>query len=565
MSSYSDDLFEQIVVLLGQVEALLPGLGGGEGTPATPFNSVQFNNAGTFGGNADLTFVGGALSLGATLASPVAGLYVGPGTYVDGGNEPSVQIDPLNTNPNAYWAVEIGPIFTPPTKAGELIGIFYGAQINRGVASGDDADRFFGSKQYVSLSENVKVTHEVSATQFYFIMNGSGSAEAGRGAWFYPPILSPLDVLPTYQAIWIDALGTAAPNSYYFWADSQGVYRIREDSVADTASFPQAIPALYNPRFTKYTPGAANYERGVQQWVSDVYQIGAQAGGTGTSRAVQIIGASVSAVGNLSAANLSGTNTGDQTTISGNAGTATALATARAINGVNFNGTAAVTVTAAAGTLSGATLAAGVTASSLTSFGVAPALGAATAASLVSAGSVTGSAFFAANIAINWDNAQQLKIGSTGSVGWCNTTGLSGSATADLSIFRDAASIHAWRTGATAQASRLYNTFTTVLTVGEWWKTDWKTTTNQLRFGTCMGTSTGSARVSSWDYGALEASPTAAITVPAASGNIVFGGGVQLSNAAVTGLSAGVLAATTNASIVLYDSGGQAYRVPCII
>ena len=35
--------------------------------------------------------------------------------------------------------------------------------------------------------------------------------------------------------------------------------------------------------------------------------------------------------------------------------------------------------------------------------------------------------------------------------------------------------------------------------------------------------------------------------------------------AATTGLVAGALAATTNASIVLTDAAGQAYRVPCII
>lgn len=34
---------------------------------------------------------------------------------------------------------------------------------------------------------------------------------------------------------------------------------------------------------------------------------------------------------------------------------------------------------------------------------------------------------------------------------------------------------------------------------------------------------------------------------------------------ATTGLVAGVLAATTNASIVITDASGQAYRVPCII
>lgn len=40
---------------------------------------------------------------------------------------------------------------------------------------------------------------------------------------------------------------------------------------------------------------------------------------------------------------------------------------------------------------------------------------------------------------------------------------------------------------------------------------------------------------------------------------------LQTSVAATTGLTAGVLAATTNTSIVIYDSSGQAYRVPCIV
>jgi hypothetical protein len=46
----------------------------------------------------------------------------------------------------------------------------------------------------------------------------------------------------------------------------------------------------------------------------------------------------------------------------------------------------------------------------------------------------------------------------------------------------------------------------------------------------------------------------AALTVP-----------LRISNVAVTGLGAGVLAATTNATIVIQDSTGQAYRIPCII
>ncbi len=49
------------------------------------------------------------------------------------------------------------------------------------------------------------------------------------------------------------------------------------------------------------------------------------------------------------------------------------------------------------------------------------------------------------------------------------------------------------------------------------------------------------------------------------SGFASFQGKLTTEGAATTGLVAGVLAASTNASITLYDSTGQAYRVPVII
>lgn len=49
--------------------------------------------------------------------------------------------------------------------------------------------------------------------------------------------------------------------------------------------------------------------------------------------------------------------------------------------------------------------------------------------------------------------------------------------------------------------------------------------------------------------------------------DLIVGSGkaLQLGNAATTGLVAGALAALTNATIVIKDSTGQAYRVPCVI
>jgi len=67
-----------------------------------------------------------------------------------------------------------------------------------------------------------------------------------------------------------------------------------------------------------------------------------------------------------------------------------------------------------------------------------------------------------------------------------------------------------------------------------------------------------------------------ALTMSDAAGNVLLqlansivavpaGANLRLGAAATTGLVAGTLAATTNASIVITDSGGQAYRIPCII
>ncbi len=80
-------------------------------------------------------------------------------------------------------------------------------------------------------------------------------------------------------------------------------------------------------------------------------------------------------------------------------------------------------------------------------------------------------------------------------------------------ILGEASNVLALRNTTNAQKFRLYNTSTTLNTAGEWFKQDWQTTANQFRMGTVRGTSTGTARVLTIDYGGLEA-----------SGDITFGG-----------------------------------------
>lgn len=81
----------------------------------------------------------------------------------------------------------------------------------------------------------------------------------------------------------------AATNGYYFWADSRGVLVIKEDNTFDSVG--QAIARVYNPLFTKYTAGAADYERTVfGQWNGNVAEIGTEKGGTGTLRDLRLLG-----------------------------------------------------------------------------------------------------------------------------------------------------------------------------------------------------------------------------------------------------------------------------------
>lgn len=49
------------------------------------------------------------------------------------------------------------------------------------------------------------------------------------------------------------------------------------------------------------------------------------------------------------------------------------------------------------------------------------------------------------------------------------------------------------------------------------------------------------------------------------SGFAPFQGKLTTDTNATTGLGAGLLAATTNATVTVFDASGQAYRVPCII
>lgn len=85
-------------------------------------------------------------------------------------------------------------------------------------------------------------------------------------------------------ATWSKDLTNVATNPYYFWADGPAVARIRAETNGNS------IFAIYNPQFTKYTPGAANYERLIfGDWSNDnIARIGTEKGGTGSTRPLSL-------------------------------------------------------------------------------------------------------------------------------------------------------------------------------------------------------------------------------------------------------------------------------------
>lgn len=158
--------------------------------------------------------------------------------------------------------------------------------------------------------------------------------------------------------------------------------------------------------------------------------------------------------------------------------------------------------------------------------------------------------------------ATAVRLHSSETLLW--TSGTS-TGTADLSLTRRAAAN--LRLGPADVASPIAQTLSvqsvvtgTSNTAGANW-----TITGSQGTGTGAG---GSIIFQTAPAGSTGSTPNAlatVLTLSTTSAVVASGKNLLLGNAAVTGLTAGVLAALTNATIVIYDSSGQAYRIPCIV
>jgi len=103
--------------------AAIPG--GGGGTPASPANSVQFNNAGAFGGSGNLIWDNVNGRLGVNKNTPTAPLHVGAIAGASGGINFELLVESVSAN-LSYEAID----FIVPTSG--IIGQFFATANNYG-------------------------------------------------------------------------------------------------------------------------------------------------------------------------------------------------------------------------------------------------------------------------------------------------------------------------------------------------------------------------------------------------------------------------------------------------
>ncbi len=321
-----------------------PGGGGGGGNPALPDTSVQFNDSGAFGGSADFTWDGSHAFVSGSqlitfddLASPPLGTALGSSgakytDYFGSGNinvgdssllpgsttfhsyiaEAASNDNTLNHEPALFTIMSA---HTDTANPNELRGLWsrlkldgngdYTSQYLMGVDSGvqflgpgNVTDNLVGIR---STAYNAQGNVGSMYGTLYSVESDSGSVGLTVGAWsdlliyggsvttsygFYSTISEQDGTLANAVSFYSGAIGGLATNAYSFWSDEQGVFRIRSDNTFNTVY--QAIPALYNPQFTKYTPGATDFERIVLQWESNVGTLTTEKGGTGTLRALNL-------------------------------------------------------------------------------------------------------------------------------------------------------------------------------------------------------------------------------------------------------------------------------------
>jgi len=228
------------IALLSQISAG----GGGGGTPALPFNSVQFNNAGAFGGDADLTWNPTTNSLAIVGAANNTPLTI-TGYSLAGANAQSM-VDLVGT-----WNTSGNPTALKVNIVNTLSG-----------ATSLLLDLQVDSLSKVSVSKAGLLTASTIA--------GLGIDTLGNGVFLANPTVANIGVQlwPSWGFGWSSILGD--PLDVGLYRDAASVLALRAAAAAQTF------------RWYRTFTDAANYERGALQTAAGEIIVAAETAGTGT-------------------------------------------------------------------------------------------------------------------------------------------------------------------------------------------------------------------------------------------------------------------------------------------
>ncbi len=190
---------------------------------------------------------------------------------------------------NAHAAMQAGALGTAYIGAASDPALSYGMQLTSTATGAGNA---------YAIAQTIGATGSAHAIDLYgqFVQSNMDPNTTAQNMWYFygvQPFLDSTATITNFVTYYAEDLRTGRTgtitNPYYSWFDSRGVGRCRDDNTFNSVG--QVICTVYNPQFTKYTAGAADFERSIYgQWASNVAQIGTEAGGTGTLRDMQMIG-----------------------------------------------------------------------------------------------------------------------------------------------------------------------------------------------------------------------------------------------------------------------------------
>ena len=285
------------------------GAGGAGSTPGGSDTQVQFNDGGSFGGSADLTWddtakelgVGGDISLdsGGTysttlqMVTPTANRTIsfpdatgtvalvsgsnGTVQYNEGGvlkGNSDFTVDPdWNDASTVFTGLKLNVTDTASAAGSNLLDLQVGGTAISKISS--DGDLYLAN---IGATAGALLLENAGYGRFGFKMNGSASYHC----YFAGNIL--VGDAERYTGVlnlgFADSSADAA-DTFLKRDDAAGVLAQRNGTNAQTYR-------LYNT----YTD-ASNYERGFFQWNSNVLEIGPEAAGTGTARPMRITAATL--------------------------------------------------------------------------------------------------------------------------------------------------------------------------------------------------------------------------------------------------------------------------------